>query len=411
MRRDIVRVLIVFSIILLTPSSLAQSTVELEGSISMGDGDLGIEGISVSVDQGLILAHGANSGVFLIDSNSPENNSHIEWSGDYSLLDSSFHPREETAIIVGEGGNVLRVTLANSSIEQAGGPSTFGDTLLTSVSWNGDGSWAYIGGEDGWIWRFRGTDDGGIEAIVLENRGERVISGISCLRGYNICAVTSTLGGIGIIDQEHGLHWIGGFGTPWVDITCHSSEVPECIAISSDLNIASIVVDVSEASETRIYDNNIVQLQGFVGVMTGIEVQSDGISLISLAPFGLIAHDKGASKSFHWLDNVDVVEFDVAISDQRIVGTWGSGFFEGWLITDKGTLVSFGPAEQDDDNSMLEIWIGIIILGGATLLVTSLMVSSSPKLSNWLTKKIGSEEERKAVMREERLKSRKKRRA
>jgi hypothetical protein len=135
MRRDIVRVLIVFSIILLAPSSLAQSTVELEGSISMGDGDLGIEGISVSVDQGLILAHGANSGVFLIDSNSPENNSHIEWSGDYSLLDSSFHPREETAIIVGEGGNVLRVTLANSSIEQAGGPSTFGDTLLTSVSW------------------------------------------------------------------------------------------------------------------------------------------------------------------------------------------------------------------------------------------------------------------------------------
>ena len=145
--------------------------------------------------------------------------------------------------------------------------------------------------------------------------------------------------------------------------------------------------------------------------MTGIEVQSDGISLISLAPFGLIEHDKGASKSFHWLDNADAVEFDVAISDQRIVGTWGSGFFEGWLITDKGTLVSFGPAEQDEDNSILEIWIGIIILGGATLLVASLMASSSPKLSNWLTKKIGSEEERKAVIREERLKSRKKRRA
>ena len=51
---------------------------------------------------------------------------------------------------------------------------------------------------------------------------------------------------------------------------------------------------------------------------------------------------------------------------------------------------------------MLEIWIGIIILGGATLLVASLMVSSSPKLSNWLTKRIGSEEERKDVLRKER---------
>ena len=211
MRRDIARVSIVFSVILLAPSSLAQSTVELEGSISLGDGDLGIEGISVSIDKGLILAHGANSGIFLIDSDSPENNSHIEWGGDYSLLDSSFHPREETAIIVGEGGNVLRVTLANSSIEQAGGPSAFGDTLLTSVSWNGDGSWAYIGGEDGWIWRFRGTDGGGIEAIVLENRGDRVISGISCLRGYNICAVTSTLGGIGLegdLEGQRRYQWV-----------------------------------------------------------------------------------------------------------------------------------------------------------------------------------------------------------
>ena len=411
MQKEIARFLVGLSIILLAPSSLAQSTVELGGSISMGEGDLGIEGISVSDNHDLILAHGANSGIFLIDSNSPENSSHIEWSGDYSLLDSSFHPGGETAIMVGEGGNVLRLTLANSSIEQAGSASTFGDTLLTSVSWNGDGSWAYIGGEDGWIWRFRGTSEGGTEVVVLENRGDRVISGISCLRGYNICAVTSTLGGIGIIDQEHGLHWIGGFGTPWVDIVCHSSEVPECVAIASDLTVASIVVVVSEPSETRVYDNDIVQLQGFVGAMTGIEVQSDGISLISLAPFGLIEHDKEAGRSFHWLDNIDAVEFDVGISDQRIVGTWGSGFFEGWLITDRGTLVSFGPAYQNEDNSILGIWIGIIILGGATLLVASLMASSSPKLSNWLTKRIGSEEERKDVLRKERRQSGKKRRA
>ena len=411
MQKEIARFLVGLSIILLAPSSLAQSTVELGGSISMGEGDLGIEGISVSDNHDLILAHGANSGIFLLDSNSPENNSHIEWSGDYSLLDSSFHPGGETAIMVGEGGNVLRLTLANSSIEQAGSSSTFGDTLLTSVSWNGDGSWAYIGGEDGWIWRFRGTSEGGMEAIVLENRGDRVISGISCLRGYNICAVTSTLGGIGIIDQEHDLHWIGGFGTPWVDIVCHSSEVPECVAIASDLTVASIIVVVSEPSETRVYDNDIVQLQGFVGAMTGIEVQSDGISLISLAPFGIIEHDKEAGRSFHWLDNIDAVEFDVGISDQRIVGTWGSGFFEGWLITDRGTLVSFGPAYENEDNSILGIWIGIIILGGATLLVASLMASSSPKLSNWLTKRIGSEEERKDVLRKERRQSGKKRRA
>ena len=145
--------------------------------------------------------------------------------------------------------------------------------------------------------------------------------------------------------------------------------------------------------------------------MTGIEAQSDGISLISLAPFGLIEHDKEAGRSFHWLDNIDAVGFDVGVSDQRIVGTWGSGLFEGWLITDRGTLVSFEPINQSKDNSMLEIWIGIVILGGATLLVASLVASSSPKLSHWLTKRIGSEEERKDLLRKERRRIRKKRRA
>ncbi len=411
MRREIARAFVGFAIIILAPSSLGQSTVEMGSVVVLDDGDLGIEGISVSTDHGLILAHGANSEVFLVDSDSPENNSRIEWNGDYTLLDSSFHPGGETALIVGEGGNLLRLTLANSSIEQAGGSSIFGETLLSAVSWNADGSWAYIGGEDGWIWRFRSMDDGVVEAIPLENRGESVISGISCLRGYNICAISSIMGGIGIIDQEHDLHWIGGFGTPWVDIACHSDEISECVVISSDLTIASIVIEVEEASETAIYDNDIVQLQGFVGVMTGIEVQSDGVSLISLAPFGLIEHDIEASMSFHWLDNTDAVEFDVGISDQRIVGTWGSGFFKGWLITDRGSIVSFDPVSQSESNSMLEIWIGIIILGGATLLMASLMVSSSPKLSRWLTKKIGSEEERRDVLREERRQSRKKRRA
>ena len=51
MRRDIMAPLVGLSIILLVPSSLAQSTVELGGSISMSGGDMGIEGISVSDNQ------------------------------------------------------------------------------------------------------------------------------------------------------------------------------------------------------------------------------------------------------------------------------------------------------------------------------------------------------------------------
>ena len=185
----------------------------------------------------------------------------------------------------------------------------------------------------------------------------------------------------------------------------------ECVVVSSDLTIARIRMNIEDPSKTAIHDNDIVQLQGFDGIMTGINMQKEGNSLISLAPFGLIEHDLEESRSFHWLDNNDAVDFDTSISGERIVSTWGTGTFDGWILTDRGTIVSFTMTTPDEGGTMLEIWIGVIILGGTALMIVSLLTSSSPRLSRWVTKRIGSEEERKGVIREERRLSRKKRRA
>jgi len=402
--------MVIFAL-LSSPLVVAQSVVTMESVVILDEGDLGIEGATVSPDGKSILAHGSESAIFVIDSETPRNNSKVDFIGSETLMDASFHPSGNTALLVGGEGLVLRFISTNNTIENAGGASTFGSTELKAISWNGDGSWAYIGGEDGWIWRFRSLDEGGVEAIPLENRGESDVNAISCLRGYNICIVSSSVDGIGVINQEHELFWIGGYGNPWVDVTCPSSTTMECVVISSDLTIARIRMDIEDPSKTMIYDNDIVQLQGFEGIMTGIDIQKDGNSLISLAPFGLIEHDLGESKSFHWLDNSDASDFDTSISGQRIVSTWGTGAFDGWIITDSGTIVSFTTVTQSEGGGMLEIWIGIIILGGTTLMIVSLLTSSSPRLSRWITKKIGSEEERKSVIREERLLSRKKGRA
>jgi hypothetical protein len=403
--------IMVIFVLLSSPLVVAQSVVTMESVVFLDEGDLGIEGATVSPDGKSILAHGDESAIFVMDSETPRNNSKVDFNGSETLMDASFHPSGNTALIVGEEGLVLRFISTNNTIENAGGASTFGSTELKAISWNGDGSWAYIGGEDGWIWRFRSLDGGGVEAIPLENRGDSDVNAISCLRGYNICIVSSSVDGIGVINQEHELFWIGGYGNPWVDVACPSSITMECVVISSDLTIARIRMDIEDPSKTTIYDNDIVQLQGFEGIMTGIDIQTDGNSLISLAPFGLIEHDLGESKSFHWLDNTDATDFDTSISGQRIVSTWGTGAFDGWIITDSGTIVSFTTVTQSEGGGMLEIWIGIIILGGTTLMIVSLLTSSSPRLSRWITKKIGSEEERKSVIREERLLSRKKGRA
>ena len=397
--------------LLSSPLAVADSAVTMESVVILGESDLGIEGATVSPDGNSILAHGAESAIFVIDSHVPENNSKVDFTGNRKLLDASFHPSGNTALLVGGGGQLLRFISANSTIENAGGASNFGDTELKAVSWNGDGSWAYIGGEGGWIWKFRGLDGGGVEAIPLENRGESDVNAISCLRGYNICIVSSSVDGIGIINQEHELFWIGGYGNPWIDVTCPSSTSMECVVISSDLTIARIRMNTEDPSKTTIYDNDIVQLQGFDGIMTGVDIQKDGVSLISLAPFGLIEHDLEESRSFHWLDNTDAVDFDASISGERIVSTWGTGPYDGWILTDSGTIVSFTMSSTEEGGTILEIWIGVIILGGTALMIVSLLTSSSPRLSRWLTKRIGSEEERKSVIREERRLSKKKGRA
>jgi hypothetical protein len=398
-------------ILIFAPLTMAQSTVTMDSVVILSEVDLGIEGATISPDEKTIIAYGAESTIFVIDSENPLNNSLVDWQGNYSLLDASFHPGGKTALLVGREGTVLRLKTSNYSIENAGGTSTFGNTELKAVSWNGDGSWAYIGGEGGWIWRFRGLDGGGVEAIPLENRGESDINAISCLRGSNVCIVSSSVDGIGIIDQDHELFWIGGYGNPWIDVTCPSIISMECVVISSDLTIARIGMNIEDVSKMMIYDNDIVQLQGFEGTMTGMDIQSDGKSLISLVPFGLIEHDLNESMSFHWLDNNDAVDFNTVISGERIVSTWSTGSFEGWIITDRGTIVSFTSADQRERGTLLEIWIGIIILGGATLTIASLLTSASPRLSRWLAIKIGSEEERKSAIKEERRISRKKGRA
>ncbi len=400
-------ILVIYSI-LMSPLAMAQSSVGLATVVRLGEVDLGLEGASISPDGGVVIAHGADSTVFLIDPESPENHSKLDHPGNLTMHDSSFHPGSNTALVVGDGGGVLRFVRSNNSLEDVGGGLLFGSTDLMAVSWNSDGSWAYIGGELGWLWRARSMENGGLEAFALEGRGDSDVSGISCVPGSNVCVVSSSVDGIGVIDGDHGLHWIGGFGLPWVGVVCPSGSEMRCVAVSTDLTIAIVSINPGDPSKSMIFDNDVFTLQDAEGQINGIEVQSDGISLISTAPFGIIEHDLQARASFKWLENSDAVNFSAHVSDERIVATWSTGSFEGWLITSEGTIVSFSPIEGSSNGGLLEIWIGIVILGGATLLVFSLMASSSPRLSRWVAMRIGSEEERKRAIREERLLSKKK---
>ena len=398
-------------IIISSPIAIAQSTILLGEIIELEESSIGLEGASISPSGDLVVAHGADSSIFLIDPQSPVNHTRASWFGDSTLLDSSFHPQGESALIAGSSGTLLRYISSNQSIENVEVGSSFGDLDLRAVSWNSDGTWAYIGGEMGSLWSFRSID-GEFEIHPMDGSGESDINAISCIPGSRYCVISSSNDGIAVIDENQELHWVGGVGYPWVDVVCPSGEMVECVAVSTDLTIAVVRINPEDVSRSTVYPNDIVQLQGIVGLITGVHVQSEGISLISLAPFGVIEHDLDLRRSFEWIDNSAATEYNLSLSDERIVSSWGNGKFSGWILTSEGSVVNFSPVETEEEKSgILDIWIGIVILGGTTLLVVSLLTSSSPRVSRWVAMKIGSEEERVRAIREQRRIDRKKRRA
>ena len=394
--------------LLVVQSAHAQSAVELGRTHSLGEVDLGIEGASISPDGELVIIHGKESAIFAVNSSSPGEFSKIEWNYSSDLVDSSFHPNGQTALIVGDSGTVLRYMREQNMVEEAVDDMFLGQTNLNAVSWKGDGSWAYVGGEDGWIWRVRGIDGGGSEVFPLEGRGSSDVNAISCLPGTNVCVISSSVDGIGVIDGEHEIHWIGGVGYPWIDAVCPTGISNECVAVSTDRTIGIVSINADNPGNSKVYENDIVKLHGIDGQFNGIEIQSESRSLISMAPFELVEHDLEERASYPWLENEDVVMFDPIVSNDRVVSSWSTGINTGWVVTSTGKIIDFSPESEEAGGGVLTIWIGIIVLGGAILLVLSLITSSSQTLSRWMALAIGSEDERRRAKREGRRKGRRK---
>ncbi len=397
--RLVVGVIVLF----LLPIVSGDSAVELGEVVRLGEVDLGLEGATISPDGEIVIAHGADSSIFLIEASRPQAHSKLIWDGSETLLDADFHPGGQTAFIVGDEGVVLRFTRADSAIGSAGGELYFGETKLRAVSWNADGSWAYIGGELGWIWRARSLEGGGMEVHPIEGRGASDVNGIACLESINICVVSTSVDGIGVIDADHELHWIGGTGYPWIDATCPSKGEHACVVISNDKNIATVDLDVSDTSTSKV---SIVQLQDVDGQFNGITEQSDGKSIVTIVPYSMIEHDLFLRLSFPWLENADAVSYDPAIAGERLVATWATSEYTGWVLTSTGTVIAFSPSPGDRTGGILGIWMGVLIVGSAIGIILSLIVSSSPRLSMWLTMRVGSEEERRGARREQRRKDR-----
>ena len=398
-------VAILVALILATSQNVSsESVVNLSDTIYLDETDLGIEGAMVSPRGDLVIGYGAESSIFAIDASNPLNNSKLEWSGEEIFQDGDFHPGGLSALVVGNDGAAVRIAMSNFSVSSVEGGFYFGQTELLSISWNGDGSWAYIGGESGLIWRARWLEEGP-DIHQMDGLGGSDVNSIECLAQWNICLVVTSFDGIGVINSDHELNWLGGVGYPWVGVACPIINGNTCVAVSSDKNVAMIEVNPYDPSVSGI---GIVSLPDLEGQFNGLSFQSEGRSLISMTPFSLIEHSISMGESYPWIENSDAIEFDSEMADSRIVGSWPTSENSGWVMTSFGGFVHFSPKEDvDDSKGILGIWIIIVAVGGVTLMSLSALASSSTTISSWVTRKIGNEEEKKRDARNRRKKSKK----
>ncbi|SVB92168.1 uncharacterized protein METZ01_LOCUS245022 [marine metagenome] len=386
---------------MLTPVASAGSAVGLYEKISLSEHDLGLNGAAVDPLGEWAIVFGADSYLELVRVSNPDDRVELIWNGGEDLTYGDFHPGGQTALIVGSEGQVLRYAREDHSVTDAGGDLEFNQIRLTAVAWNSGGSWAYIGGSDGWLWRMRAAADGGAEVHLIQGRGASDITGIDCHPSVMACVVTSLVDGIGIIDRDHTLYWLGGTGHPWSDVVCPTGDMAECVAVSSDRNIARVTLNADVASTS---DVRLVQVTEAEGYFTGISHQSDDRSLIYMAPFGLIEHDLSLNSSFPWLENSDAVEYDTDVSGSRIVATWGTDRDSGWILTDRGELVHYHPQYSNALGGVLEVWVLIAIPAVTLLVLLSFALSLSPGLQQRFTLRFGTAEEKRAARREARRK-------
>ena len=390
-------------VMLASHSVLAVSAVELGKGISLSDEDLGLNGVEVDSEGNTAVVYGQDGYVRVLDAKDPTQQVEMAWSGSQELLDADFHPAGQTALIVGEHGVVLRYAKQDQSLEMAASDVDLGYAKMTSVAWNTAGSWAYVGTEEGQIWRLRVTAGGGAELHSLSASGTSSIMAMDCHDTIMMCVVAAAVEGIGIIQRDHTFTWVGGTGYPWTGVECPSGETPYCVAVADNQVIAHIELNPEDLSASIPSISRLPDLDVY---FVGIEAQQGDRTLIATTPTSLIEHDVSLNSSFPWLEHSDID--DLNVSSDRIVGTWATGTDTGWIVTSRGYLNQYSPPSSGS-TGILSLWIVIAIPAATGLVVLSLVYSASTKMQDWTIERIGNEDEKKDLARRK-AKQRRKRR-
>ena len=357
------------------------SRIELKDAGSLGESDLGITAGAVSPDGQDVLIGGLNGYARLLSADEADNRAldvELVTGRNSTIHDIAWHPRGNTALLVGDDGMAMRYDTYDHSVTYVNG--TFGvlGYDLTTAVWRPAGDFAYVASSTGEVWKF--AEHTGFE--LLDNLGESAVSGLACHRNYNVCVLATVDEGMAVIDEAHAVSWLSQTASEtWVGVDCASGILNECVGFASGLKSKVIRINTIDARQSTVETGVPWDLPSgeFVDVGRG----HDSTSLVHLAPLGLVRYTPMTGEAFTVLIPEDAAEWDPILAGRGLSVVWETSRHNGFMITDFGNIIAFSPAVEEVEMNIMDV----LVLGAVAISVPGVILGLIYMNSPWLQRK------------------------
>ena len=356
-----------------------ERTVDINVERRLADFDIGINGGEISPDGTKVLIFGEDGYAHLLSAENADDETtdiRLENETTNSLKSVGWHPGGKSALLVGNGGTILRYNSTNYALGEAEGSGSMAGKNIHAVHFTAGSSVAYLGTDDGEIWKYYADT-----FTLLDDESSSRITDIDCLKNKNICVLGTLNDGIAVIDQEDTVTWISNsrFHT-WVGIGCEDPTMDMCTGFASGMKTAPIEINVIDSTQSYLGDITILgQLEGDL-IADSAATQSSNI--IALAPLGMVRWNQYTEDAFLMFSNENASDEDVNLGGDSYAVAWENSEYSGFLVTSQGRIVSFEPASEIDDGGIPNILVILVAMCVPGVFI-GLIYWNSP----WLQKK------------------------
>jgi|TARA_B110000914_G_scaffold165486_1_gene145988 hypothetical protein len=370
--------------LLMIPIASAAFTTSIQLTVEdkLADNDIGLSGGELSPNNEKILLFGVDGYSHILMATSANDRTtdiDLEKKVNHSLNAAAWHPRGNTAYLVGQSGTMLRYVGETHAIETIQVPAAIADEDLTAMSWVQSGTHAYVAAQSGNIWKY--SNGSGFEA--LNDSKETAITDITCHKSDNgICIGVTLNDGVFVIDRDAILTWISGTSSDtWIGISCDDGALNECTTYGSNARIGTLRINPDVASSSTM--ELIWELKDLGGDLIGENRGIDSSTLLYTAPFGLIRQNPDTTDSNTLLLNEDLIATDTSLAGDSLVMAWENDVRTGFMITSRGSVISFEPLTSELTDSMLATILAIVVVISVPGVLIGMIYWNSP----WLQRK------------------------